>query len=135
MSHLIVTFWSSCLVSLIESLLIIFDQSCVQQVKAHWGPSKLARVRRRFAFWVVKNKRPMNIFRSDVELQEALNDATDGAIDLHNPTTIRRETLAMSAVGLQRVVDLNRSLKKEKLKVVIAGDIWGEGGVSLLGII
>jgi hypothetical protein len=47
----------------------------------------------------------------------------------HRPTTS-----VLSAKGKRKLYDINTSLRAEGIKPAMAGDIWSDRGVSLLGL-
>jgi hypothetical protein len=99
-----------------------------------WLEVKKLRVDRRFAFSILKKSRPHTLYELDEDLQDALLDATDGAfcgIDHHN---VRSCMLDMSELGMARVKKVNEWLFKQGRAPVLAGDVWSEGEVALLGL-
>lgn len=98
--------------------------------------AKKNRLDLRAAYDIVKHKRPICMFE-DAAMRDLLLDATDGAYQGPDHHCVRKATLQMSHEGLAYVSTINEglfSLRPRALKPCLQGDIWGEGDVSLLGL-
>ena len=90
-------------------------------------------VHKAFSRWVVKRKRAFTI-GEDPELQDVFNVAMRGAYKPPCHLLVKSNVLLLSGEGQKKLFDINTSLRAEGIKVAVAGDIWSDRGVSLLGL-
>ena len=85
------------------------------------------------ARWLCKRKRPLSL-PEDEEYHDIWNVAMKGAYTPPDHKQIMAGVLALSAQGKAKLFDVNSSLRKAGIKPAMAGDIWSDRGVSLLGL-
>jgi hypothetical protein len=89
-----------------------------------------------WARWILKRDRPFGITQNDTELTEvieALVNLFGGTYKLPSQHTIDSEVNKQSRTGLQHAINFVAMLQACGLKPSMGGDIWSDGGVSLLG--
>jgi hypothetical protein len=94
--------------------------------KAEWD--------RQCARWLVKRSRPLSLCENDTEFREWISTITGGRYTPPVTSTVLHQLCHLSA---ESTVCLRQSiayLQKDGVEVCIAGDIWGENGISLLAI-
>ena len=70
----------------------------------------------------------------DNEYRELWQRALQGAYTPPDRKTVKAHVVMLSKEGLDYIVSVNKALTETGLKVAIAGDIWSDRGVSILGI-
>ena len=104
------------------------------QTKMNALPAKHRdQVHKAVARWIVKTKRPFSICES-AEFHDLFNVAMRGAYTPPCHKIVKSNVLLLSGEGQKKLFDVNTSLRAQGIKVAMAGDIWSDRGVSLLGL-
>lgn len=90
-------------------------------------------IHRATARWLVKRKRALSL-PEDPEFHDVWKIAMMGSYTPPDHKIVLSNVLQLSGEGMQKVVAKNTALRAEGIKPAMAGDIWGDRGVSLLGI-
>lgn len=90
-------------------------------------------IHRAIARWLVKRKRPLSL-PEDPEFHDLFRIAMKGSYTPPMHHTINANVLMLSAEGQKKLFDINTKLRAAGIKPAMAGDIWSDNGVSVLGI-
>ena len=89
--------------------------------------------------WLSINDRPLSMPSTDVTLQEiityCLKAPSDSEWYLPNPDQVRKELLRLEVAGIDVAAEFVLELLADGLKPSVAGDIWSDKDVSLLGLV
>jgi hypothetical protein len=85
---------------------------------------KKARCDMKFVKWLVRKNRALTMAREDDELNEFMNEVTDGAYSLPSYEVILKLVKQMQAWGDTRIKKIVQVLAAEGIKISIAADIW-----------
>ena len=85
------------------------------------------------ARWLCKRKRALSL-TEDKEYHDIWNIAMRGAYTPPDHKIIMSNVLLLSGEGKKKLFDVNTSLRARGMKPAMAGDIWSDRGVSLLGL-
>ena len=85
------------------------------------------------ARWLCKRKRPLSL-PEDPEYHDLWNVAMRGAYTPPDHKITMSNVLILSGEGKKKLHDVNTSLRTVGIKPGMAGDIWSDRGVSLLGL-
>ena len=85
---------------------------------------KKARCDMKFVKWLVRKNRALTMAREDDELNEFMNEVTDGAYSLPCYEVILKLVKQMQAWGDTRIKKIVQVLAAEGIKISIAADIW-----------
>ena len=85
------------------------------------------------ARWLCKRKRPLSL-PEDEEYHDIWNLAMKGAYTPPDRKHIMAGVLSLSAQGKAKLIEVNTMLRAQGIKPAMAGDIWSDHGVSLLGL-
>jgi len=85
------------------------------------------------ARWLCKRKRPLSL-PQDEEYHDIWTIAMRGAYTPPDQKITTANVLLLSGQGKKKLVDVNTSLRAAGIKPAMAGDIWSDRGVSLLGL-
>ena len=85
------------------------------------------------ARWLCKRKRPLSL-PQDPEYHDVWNVAMRGAYTPPDHKIVMSNVLLLSGEGKKKLFDVNNSLRAAGIKPAMAGDIWSDRGVSLLGL-
>ena len=98
-----------------------------------WPLKKREELHKAHALWLVRSKRAFTL-PEDNEYRELWQRALQGAYTPPDRKTVKAHVVMLSKEGLDYIVSVNKALTETGLKVAIAGDIWSDRGVSILGI-
>ena len=90
-------------------------------------------IHKAIARWLVKRKRALKL-PEDPEFHDVRNVAMRGAYIPPDHKRVLSDVLLLSGEGKKKLFDVNTSLRAEGIKPAMAGDIWSDRGVSLLGL-
>jgi hypothetical protein len=85
---------------------------------------KKARCDMKFVKWLVRKNKALTMAREDDELNEFMNEVTDGAYSLPCYEVILKLVKQMQAWGDARIKKIVQVLAAEGIKISIAADIW-----------
>lgn len=88
-----------------------------------------------FALWLVRNKRPLSLGESDVELRDIFNFIFQGGYIPPTYKIVIQKVLELSVEGKKKVKDQLLALAQEGISPCLAGDVWSEGGIAIFGIL
>jgi hypothetical protein len=83
--------------------------------------------------WIVKRKRALSL-PEDPEFHDIFKVAMRGAYTPPDHKLVVSNVLLLSGEGKKKLFDVNTALRAEGIKPAMAGDIWSDRGVSLLGL-
>ena len=78
----------------------------------------------KFVKWLVRKNRALTMAREDDELNEFMDEVTDGAYSPHCYEVILNLVKQMQAWGDTRIKKIVQVLAAEGIKISIAADIW-----------
>ncbi|KAK3280800.1 hypothetical protein CYMTET_11379 [Cymbomonas tetramitiformis] len=87
------------------------------------------------ALWIARRARPISIGDSDIELQEAFDIASSGAYKMPGYQAVYQLILGLSKQGKGDLKTLISVVRRARILPSIAGDIWGQGGISVFGLL
>ena len=90
-------------------------------------------IHKAIARWLVKRKRALSL-PEDKEFHDVWNVAMRGAYTPPDHKQVLSDVLLLSGEGKKKLYDVNTSLREQGIKPAMAGDIWSDRGVSLLGL-
>ncbi|KAK3257892.1 hypothetical protein CYMTET_33037 [Cymbomonas tetramitiformis] len=90
---------------------------------------------KKFALWVVRNKRPLSIGETDSELRDTFDYIFGGSYVPPTYELVTQNILKLSVEGKNKVQSALKGLLAEGILPSIAGDIWSEGGIAIFGIL
>lgn len=96
------------------------------------SPSHRDAIHKAIARWLVKRKRPLSL-PEDPEFHDVFKTAMRGAYTPPDHKIVLSNVMMLSALGHENLKAINASLREKGIKPAIAGDIWSDRGVSLLG--
>ncbi|KAL1506979.1 hypothetical protein AB1Y20_007843 [Prymnesium parvum] len=85
------------------------------------------------ARWIVKKKRPFSICE-DLEYHDIWLVAMHGSYTPPSHHLVRQHVLHLSEEGQAKLLAINTGLRAAGMKASIAGDIWSDRNVALLGM-
>ncbi|KAK3255350.1 hypothetical protein CYMTET_35464 [Cymbomonas tetramitiformis] len=83
---------------------------------------------KKFAMWMISNKRPLSIGKSDEELRDIFDYIFQGGYVLPTYKFITQKVLVLSVEGKAKVKNALSALLGEGILTSVAGDLWSEGG-------
>lgn len=98
-----------------------------------WPLKKREELHKAHALWLVRSKRAFTL-PEDKEYRDLWQRALQGAYTPPDRKTVKAHVVMLAKEGLDYIVSVNEALTETGLKVAIAGDIWSDRGVSILGI-
>ena len=90
-------------------------------------------IHKAIARWLCKRKRPLSL-PQDPEFHDVWDVAMKGAYTPPDHKLVLSNVLLLSKEGQMKLYDVNTSLRANGIKPAMAGDIWSDRGVSLLGL-
>ena len=94
---------------------------------------------RMVALWLATNDRPLSMPTRDATLQDIITYCLKAPCDsewfLPNQDQVRKDLLRLEVAGVDVAAEFVLELLADGLKPTIAGDIWSDKDVSLLGLV
>ncbi|KAK3239785.1 hypothetical protein CYMTET_50315 [Cymbomonas tetramitiformis] len=109
-------------------------QGALDNVSAPYPPWKRDALHKKVSLWIARNGRPLSICEHDIELREFFSFILKDAYTLPTYKLVVQNIIKLSVDGLTKVRSEIDELREDGVLPSIAGDIWSEGTVSLLGI-
>ena len=78
----------------------------------------------KFVKWLVRKNRALSMSKNDDELNEFIDEVTDGAYSLPSAEVIFKLVKQMQPWGDERIKKIVAALAVEGIKICIAADIW-----------
>lgn len=87
-----------------------------------------------FARWLVKSARPHTLGERDMPFADFISTLVSDAWKPPDFRNVQANILRMSAAGQSRAGEFLLQMSEERIKPSMGGDIWGDRGCSILGI-